>query len=1255
MWVTSDLLVLMIPATAKRRTSCGLSFDFHTDCASSNAETACAWFRGPGATSTQHTSRAQTSSSKQEQTRHHHHNRLTTFQTPPDLFKLIKKESRGPTTQQAQIDDFSPGGYTPKVQLPYQTMPGQIHRKIEIERRRREYLKLDIAQLLAEKGIDSNLLMPRHQTSREEHVTTEVPPVSDYLPLEMFDNEDYDCRTPQDWLALGYDEASPDRKPIPAKALLPTTDKSPPEDPKSPFLEYRWHFVGVLDYSKEKSQYLVQKADENGRVRNKEGKPILNGGYEKGITPMLTAGQYWVPRIRLLFSAEDPRVFAERVQFALNLRKNTQANILYNLSVDCMPIWSGTPSLDTHSIQRIKERVLSTPGIRPEILQECIGPLEKEIKLEYDRAMNRIVFDKIVMSHPEDLHITLPQKEPERTPQMGRVSVPDYAFEKNRTAFTNSSLLTKPEVICVLGEIRAECIRVAAMSLFHTTFTKPLRLEEFERTQSQKHEQVGLFLRDQWVTTLRNIIHSNLRDIGPGWNNLNESCWEYKMSKLCRLMSLVRYNLQDSLRFMVQDSLVRQAQLLLDACQSVLTCPQDLVWGNDLITSPYKPKKTPLFLVDLVLDQTGVCYSSPLENFEISIINLFDKGILATHNVPQLDKFVMPQPFTGIFSLESVGLLEPAVSELKKKVRLALRQAAIPLRAYAAEYEKHLELHNLDIETLLKAHSQGEQTAQEVKKQAVHHLKEQEKLDHSLPSSIVIGPFTVSVKTVRQALSKKRSALASAVLDHFALKLRNQVDDACEQCKLISKKLYEKPNSIEELAEHRDWMKQIPDQLKSPKELIDKTLSDYELLDEFFHNVSDEDLVRKWKDIGWPSKIMNQMKAVAAQHDEDEEHFQKMHLVDQNNFQDGLDSLQVLVAGFETRTDIDRAHETANEVRRASEQLKETQTMAQTYNNRERLFGIPITNYDRLQKIIKDFQPFSDLWATTSDWLRCHKSWLNDPLSIIDPEKLECNVLDALKTMHKCVKQFKDIPECQRVAADICSKIEDFRLYIPLIQSLRNPGMRSRHWQVLSDQIQINIKPKANLTFSCCLELGLQKHVDEIVRVAEAAGKEYAIEQALDKMEHEWSTVIFDVLPYKETGTYILKSPDEAFQLLDDHIATTQSMSSPFKKPFEERIATWESKLRLTQDVLEEWLMCQSSWLYLEPIFSSDDINRQLPVEGKRYQKMERTWRKVMKNAFHKRQVIDLCPDGNLLDSLKECNKLLELVQKGLSEHRETK
>lgn len=83
-----------------------------------------------------------------------------------------------------------------------------------------------------------------------------------------------------------------------------------------------------------------------------------------GANIMLASTKHWVPRIRLLFSAEDPRVFVKRIQFALRWREDTEALLLYHLSVDCMPIWRGTQSLCCDSLQRIKRYALSAPRLR---------------------------------------------------------------------------------------------------------------------------------------------------------------------------------------------------------------------------------------------------------------------------------------------------------------------------------------------------------------------------------------------------------------------------------------------------------------------------------------------------------------------------------------------------------------------------------------------------------------------------------------------------------------------------------------------------------------------------------------------------------------------------------------------------------------------------------------------------------------------------------------------------------------------------
>lgn len=50
---------------------------------------------------------------------------------------------------------------------------------------RRKYLEFDLEHLLAEKGIYSNLIMPRDPDCKYEHVNTSNSHVFPYLPLEV--------------------------------------------------------------------------------------------------------------------------------------------------------------------------------------------------------------------------------------------------------------------------------------------------------------------------------------------------------------------------------------------------------------------------------------------------------------------------------------------------------------------------------------------------------------------------------------------------------------------------------------------------------------------------------------------------------------------------------------------------------------------------------------------------------------------------------------------------------------------------------------------------------------------------------------------------------------------------------------------------------------------------------------------------------------------------------------------------------------
>lgn len=98
-----------------------------------------------------------------------------------------------------------------------------------------------------------------------------------------------------------------------------------------------------------------------------------------------------------------------------------------------------------------------------------------------------------------------------------------------------------------------------------------------------------MFLKDTWINTLKTAIKNNLRDSGKGLYDLEQDDWDlYQMSKLHKLMMRIKFILQDSERYLVQNSLISFTQLLLDACHGILNCSEDMEWGDDLINSPYR-------------------------------------------------------------------------------------------------------------------------------------------------------------------------------------------------------------------------------------------------------------------------------------------------------------------------------------------------------------------------------------------------------------------------------------------------------------------------------------------------------------------------------------------------------------------------------------------------------------------------------------------------------------------------------------------
>ena len=139
--------------------------------------------------------------------------------------------------------------------------------------------------------------------------------------------------------------------------------------------------------------------------------------------------------------------------------------------------------------------------------------------------------------------------------------------------------------------------------------------------------------------------------------------------------------------------------------------------------------------------------------------------------------------------------------------------------------------------------------------------------------------------------------------------------------------------------------------------------------------------------------------------------------------------------------------------------------------------------------------------------------------------------------------------------------------------------------------------------------------------------------------------------------TFVLKAYDEVNAKLDDQMVQTQAMLGSSNCVLKLRIDTrmWETKLTLMQDIIIEINRCQKQWMYLEPIFSSEDIGKTLGAELTAFQDVDRLWRTTMDFIEADPGIYELAERDSILSQFVDANKKLEKILRSLNEYLEEK
>ena len=377
----------------------------------------------------------------------------------------------------------------------------------------------------------------------------------------------------------------------------------------------------------------------------------------------------------------------------------------------------------------------------------------------------------------------------------------------------------------------------------------------------------------------------------------------------------------------------------------------------------------------------------------------------------------------------------------------------------------------------------------------------------------------------------------------------------------------------------------------------------------------------------------------------------KAFVVDAAEFREDWDANGPAVPGLDPVEAVDR-------LKKFTQMFEVRARKWRNYCSGEELFGLTVTNYPEMEKTEKEIGMLTRLYDLYTNVLSTIDNYADilwtDVVANIDQMSEQVSQFQAqCKKLPKALRDWPAYTDCRK-------KIDDFLEILPLLQALSSPDMRERHWAELGKitGVEFNL---AEDTFKLQDLLGanMLRATEEIEDLTTGAIKEAQVETKLGLIDEDWADQEFAFGPYKNRGNVVLSMAPTAElieKLEDAQMALGSMATNRYSAPFKEEVAGWIAKLSTVSEIVEGWLIVQNMWMYMEAVFSGGDIVKQLPLEAKRFNNIDKTFMKAVAGAVDEANVVAVCCGSEtMLNTLPHLTEQLELCQKSLTAFLDTK
>jgi dynein heavy chain len=338
-------------------------------------------------------------------------------------------------------------------------------------------------------------------------------------------------------------------------------------------------------------------------------------------------------------------------------------------------------------------------------------------------------------------------------------------------------------------------------------------------------------------------------------------------------------------------------------------------------------------------------------------------------------------------------------------------------------------------------------------------------------------------------------------------------------------------------------------------------------------------------------------------------------------------------------------------------QLENTLTNCQdkmrTYVQWQKLFGVGNEDLSSVEQLKIAYRGKHELWSAIERWNKLRTEYYTSPLLDVEMtlfakevDELFGQAYAKLHPKHKC-----------EASERLLDGLKEEKALMPTLLQLGNKSLKKEHWAVILSNQQRGYDPTISLDSLRQLKLFDIQYRELIAEQSAIASGEANLIATVDALRERWEAIEFATKPHREQkDSFILDDvSDIVAQLEEDTLVVQTCLASRYVAGIRAKVQDWEHKLTLLSQVIEEWVYVQGNWMYLEFIFTSDDIKKQLPAESAAFKATATDFKELIQRARSLKNAVVVATESNVLDTLTEAHKALDHILRKIEEYLETK